>query len=69
MLRTVSLSIWLVSAVAIFALVFQPVGAGTQMLVSVLTIAFLFVITRFRDYRLLLLQIETQGLPPFSLLR
>ncbi|MDB5524011.1 MAG: bcsA [Rhizobium sp.] len=48
MLRTVSLSIWMISALAIFSLVFQPVGADIQLLVSVITIVFLFVITRFK---------------------
>jgi len=45
-LRTVSLSIWLFATIAIFTLVFQPVGAEIQLLVSVLTIAFLFIVTR-----------------------
>jgi cellulose synthase (UDP-forming) len=48
MVRTLSLTVWLVSALTIFLLIFQPVGADVQLLVSALTIAFLFVMTRFQ---------------------
>jgi cellulose synthase (UDP-forming) len=46
-MRIFSLLIWVTSAAAIFAFVLQPVGADVQLLVSAITIAFLFVITRF----------------------
>ncbi|MCD7107989.1 UDP-forming cellulose synthase catalytic subunit [Rhizobium sp. DKSPLA3] len=46
-MRILSLFIWITSAAAIFAFVLQPVGADVQLLVSALTIGFLFVITRF----------------------
>lgn len=39
----------MVATVAIFALILQPVGADIQLTVSIITIAFLFVITRFQS--------------------
>ncbi|OLP56457.1 cellulose synthase catalytic subunit (UDP-forming) [Rhizobium rhizosphaerae] len=47
MFRIVSLALWVLSSLALFIFVLQPVGADVQLVVAGLTIAFLFVITRF----------------------
>ena len=47
MLRTTSVAIWTISTVLLLALVLQPVGADVQLLIGVLTIGFLFAVTRF----------------------
>ena len=46
MLRTMSLILWLAAAATISILAFQPVGSDVQLIVSTLTIIFLYVITR-----------------------
>lgn len=53
MLRMISFVIWAASAALIFALVMQPIGAEIQILIGALTIAFLFIITRFDKSKLL----------------
>lgn len=45
-MRSVSLLLWICSSIAIIALVMQPVGADIQLIVSAITIIFLFVLTR-----------------------
>lgn len=47
MLRTISLGLWAISTAIILVLVLQPVGANIQLLIGGLTIAFLFIVTRF----------------------
>jgi cellulose synthase (UDP-forming) len=41
--------IWLSATVIILGLIFQPVGADIQLVISIVTIAFLYVITRFKN--------------------
>lgn len=53
MLRVISFIIWAASAALILALVMQPIGAEIQILIGALTIAFLFLITRFDNSKLL----------------
>ncbi len=46
MLRTASTIVWLIGTLAVMFLVLQPIGSETQLLISLATTAFLFIITR-----------------------